>query len=175
MLRVASPLRAQLRGRRGGRAGDVARRAQRARALRGPRLAEDVDLPHPHQPRDQPGGARGAHVPFPLSRVASRPSTPIASAPRATATRAGGRRSRELGALPEERLLARETLALVGEAIARAPRAPAPRDPDARHRGLERRARSASRSRSARPTSGYCCTVPARRSAACSSPTSSRS
>ena len=68
-----APLRAQLRGRRGGRAGDVARRAQRAGPLRGPRLAEDVDLPHPHQPRDQPGGARGAHGPALRVRAGRRP------------------------------------------------------------------------------------------------------
>ena len=43
------------------------------RPLRGPRLAEDVDLPHPHQPRDQPGGARGAHGPALRVRARRRP------------------------------------------------------------------------------------------------------
>ena len=91
-------------------------------SLRGPRLAEDLDLPHPHQPSDQPRRAGGAHgaVLVARRRGASRPSIPIASVPRATSGRAAGRASRELR-LPEERLLARETLALVGEAIAGLP------------------------------------------------------
>ena len=52
----------------------------------------------------------------------SRPSTPTASVPRATAYPGGWKTfPASWDALPEERLLARETLALVGEAIAELP------------------------------------------------------
>ena len=64
MQRVALQLRAHPGGRRGGRPGDVVRRAHRSRALRGPRGAEDVALPHPHEPREDARPARGAHGPF---------------------------------------------------------------------------------------------------------------
>ena len=88
-------------------------------------VAEDVDLPHPHQPGADARRARGPRR-YRSRRSAttttSRPSTRTASAPRATSGRAAGRRfPPSWDALPEERLLARETLALVGEAIAGLP------------------------------------------------------
>ena len=61
MQRVALSYVRTPRGGRGGRPGDVVRRAHGPRALRGPRGAEDVALPHPHQPRQDPRAARGAH------------------------------------------------------------------------------------------------------------------
>ena len=82
-------------------AGDVARRARGPRPLRGPLLAQDVDLPHPHEPReDARRCASGGTLPFSAlepERIQSRRSTPTASTARTTP--AGPALGRAAGAL----------------------------------------------------------------------------
>ena len=52
MLRLARQFTPSTRRRRGGRAGDLARRARRHRPLRGPLVAEDLGAADPRQPRE---------------------------------------------------------------------------------------------------------------------------
>ena len=138
-------LRAEPRGRRGGRAGDVDRGHARDRRLRGPLVAEDVDLPDPHQL-----GAAGR-------RRASAAACRSRRSPRAEDT---GEPSvdpdRFLPAdhelfpghwvimparwpTPEEGLLAGETREVIAAAIAELPEAQRTVHRAARHRGLELR------------------------------------
>ncbi len=114
-------VRARPRRRRGGRAGDVARGPQRDRPLRGPFLAEDVDLPDPQQPRQDARGARAAQ-------------RAVLRAGRRRRGRRGRRRRRSLPARgrPLGRQLGRRAVGLEP----RARGAPArPRDARARVRG----------------------------------------
>ena len=98
-------LRARAGRRRGGRAGDVAARARRARPLRGPLVAEDLGVPDPRQHGARPArSARGARCRSRRSgpgRVPEAAVTPTASCP--TTTRAPGRWSSPPRDLPEER------------------------------------------------------------------------
>src|SRR5215218_2854782 len=65
-------VRADARARRGGRAGDVARCAGGNRPLRGPLVAEDVALPHPHEPREDAWDARAADTAVLVARIGRR-------------------------------------------------------------------------------------------------------
>ena len=145
--------RAYARGRRGGRAGGVARRPAGPGPLRGPVVAEDVDPADRRQPRTDPRRARSAQRADVLARrrrrsTTSPPSTPTASCrpdhpryPGGWASPAAqlGARCRRSACSPPRR------------SSRCAPRSPAPAAPTGGHRAARRRglgARRRSRRRS---------------------------
>ena len=103
MLRIALDARAHARGRRGGRAGGVARRPPGPGPLRGPLQPEDLDPADRRQPRAHARGAGGAQRAAVLAgagrgrgRARRRPG-PLPAAPTTRATRAAGRCRRTAG------------------------------------------------------------------------------
>ncbi len=132
--RVAAARRADLRpvarDRRGGRAGDLAARARRARPVRGPLVAEDLGLPHPRQHREDAGAARRACAAV-LVAAAIRAACPEAAVDPdrfrpEDDERYPGHWSSPPRELPEERLLAAETRAQIAAAIEALPANQAP-------------------------------------------------
>ena len=121
--------RAHPGGRRGGRAGGVAGRAAGPGPLRGPVLAEDLDPADRRQPRAharRAGGAQRAAVLARRRRGRGRAvgrSRPLPAADHPTYPGGWAIPPRSWARLPEERLLAAETLQQVRAAIAKLPRA----------------------------------------------------
>ena len=111
---------------RGGRAGRLARRAEGARRVRGTLVAAHLDLPDPHQHRQDAGTARGSQRPV-RGAGGRRPRRARAG----TRRRSSDPRSEWAGhwsslpndwrGLPEDRLEAAETRAVVAAAIAALP------------------------------------------------------
>ena len=166
MLRVARDVRGDEGGGGGRRGGDVSRRDPGHRPLRGPLVAEDLAVPHPRQPgEEREANGRRGHGRSPHWPASSRPtnlrSTPTASAPTGPGPtppeRRPAARGRGAGRRGRRATDGRDRRPAAGAAHGHHP---------ARRRGLQAVRRSAACWRSARPTSGCCCTAPGPRSGA---------
>ncbi len=157
--------RAEPGDRRGGRAGHLARGAERDRPLRGALLAADLDRQHPAQHRAHAAaGASGGCCRSPFSRAAgrrvatSRRWTPTASSRSASRSPARGRARPPSGPRPRSASAPRKPAESCWRRSPSCRRPPARGDRPARHQRLVGRGGAQRTWGSARPTNECCCT-----------------